>query len=197
MQPEEGFESEWGSEPGMDAALEAFCQAHGFKFMRLRLPHPHDFSWLAFRAHEVLCERSGVEPQGVVVETFTQYDPQAVLAGGLLPLWLIFNTDDSLAFLKRCLPAFPAGKPIFFSGLVTFSRTPDMVAWEGWAQALADKEWVNIGARPGRYPEDLLALLQGQRKLREWVGRNPAPIKQQLAPADLLALAREMSTASE
>lgn len=189
---EQGPESEWGSEPGLDAALQAFCEQSGYRFLRLKLPHPHDFSRLAFRAHQELCRRSGIDPQGVVVEIFTQYDPVTVLDGGLLPLWLIFNTHDSLAFLRRCLSEFPAGKPVFFSSLVAFSRTPDMVSWADWEEVLRGLTWINIGARPERYPEDPRALLRGPRRLADWVRARPARITARLSAQELVELAQPL-----
>jgi hypothetical protein len=187
--PEERAESEWGSMSGLDDALEAFAAERGFSFHRLRMPQPHDFSWLAFKAQEELCNRSGVRPQGVIIETFTQYDPSTALKGGLLPLWLIFNTYDSLEFLQRCRGAFPPEGRVFFSGLVTLSRTPDMVPWEGWARALEGLAWTNIGARPKRYPEDLAALWRWPMKLRAWVRDHPAPLTARLRVEDVLEIA--------
>jgi hypothetical protein len=167
QEPVEGPESEWGSEPGLDQALEAFAGQQGYGFERISFDDPQGFSRLAFLAHEELYRRQGREAEGVVVETFTQYDPQLVLSSGLLPLWLIFNTTDSREFLETQRQFFPRGKPVYFSGLVTLSRTPDMVPWEGWAQALDGFSWTSIGARPSRYPEDLISLWRWSERLRD------------------------------
>ncbi|HUS85232.1 MAG TPA: hypothetical protein VMX56_08795 [Anaerolineales bacterium] len=167
QEPVEGPESEWGSEPGLDQALEVFAREQGYGFERITFEDPHGFSRLAFLAHEELYRRQGREAEGVVVETFTQYDPQLVLSAGLLPLWLIFNTTDSREFLETQSRFFPRGKPVYFSGLVTLSRTPDMVPWEGWAQALEGFSWTSIGARPSRYPEDLISLWRWTERLRD------------------------------
>jgi hypothetical protein len=80
---------------------------------------------------------------------------------------LIFNTTDSREFLETQRQFFPRGKPVYFSGLVTLSRTPDMVPWEGWAQALEGFSWTSIGARSSRYPEDLISLWRWSERLRE------------------------------
>jgi hypothetical protein len=166
-EPVEGPESEWGSEPGFDQALEVFAREQGYGFERISFDDPQGFSRLAFLAHEELYRRQGREVEGVVVETFTQYDPQLVLSSGLLPLWLIFNTTDSREFLETQSQFFPRSKPVFFSGLVTLSRTPDMVPWEGWAQALEHFSWTSVGARPSRYPEDLISLWRWSERLRD------------------------------
>jgi hypothetical protein len=188
LEPCERPESEWGSEPGLGSALETFAAQNGFRFTRIRLPHPHDFSRLAYHAYIDLCGKNGIEPGGVVIETFTQYDPTTVLRGGLLPLWLIFNTDDSRAFLSSCRSSFPPSKPVFFSGLVTLSRTPDMVPWDGWVETLEGLDWINIGARPHRFPEDMMALWSWPARLRDWVAEHPAPLRKRLKVEDLMTI---------
>lgn len=180
--PEQFPESEWGSEAGLDASAQAFAQEAGYSFHRVRGADPHAFSTLAFKAHEKLYEMHGRAPEGIVVETFTQYDPGLVLRAGLLPLWLIFNTTESLAFLISRTPDFGSGLPVYFSGLVTLSRTPDMVPWEGWAEALTGFEMRNIGARPQRYPEDLVSLWAWSERLRAQIDpaaweRAPLPLE--------------------
>ena len=185
---ERGPESEWGSEPGLAEALESFCKREGFRFVRIPLPHPNDFSRLAFSAALKLLELEGCQPSGVLVEMFSQFDSNAAFQSGLLPLWLIFNTQDSLEYLKEMMPRFPAGKPVFFSPLSTFSLTPDMVSWQDWECVLADIKWMNIGARSDHYPADARALVKWTDPLRKWVKENPQPISTHLSAEELLKL---------
>ncbi len=166
IDPEWALESEWGSEPGLDHALQGFANKHGYRFQRIRFSHPHDFSRLALSAHRRAFEQAGISLRGILIEMFTQYDPFAVLELGLLPLWLIFNTEDSRAFLMETLDLVPRELPIYFSGLATLSKTPDMVSWEGWISAFQEREWVNVGAGPRRYPEDLVALFRWTKRLQ-------------------------------
>jgi hypothetical protein len=187
---ERGSESEWGSEPGLAKALEAFCRSEGFRFVRIPLPHPNDFSRLAFAAAQTLLAKEGREPAGVLVEMFSQFDSNAAMQSGLLPLWLIFNTGDSLEYLKEMRAQFPAGKPVFFSPLSTFSLTPDLVPFEAWVIALAGFDWINIGARQSHYPADACALVKWAAPLREWVAANLKPVTARLKAEDLLELAR-------
>jgi hypothetical protein len=159
-------ESEWGSQPGLDLALESFAGREGFRFERIRFGHPHDFSRLAFLAHRELFLEQGIEARGVLIEMFTQYAPWLAIERGLLPLWLIFNTHDSLLFLQRERSSFPEDIPVYLSALVTLSRTPDMVEWDEWAVALAGRDWHSVGARREKYPEDLLTLGTWTDRLR-------------------------------
>jgi hypothetical protein len=173
---ERGPESEWGTEPGLAEALEVFCQSEGYRFVRIRLLDPNDFSRLAFYLALKLLEKEGREPAGTLVEMFSQFDTSASMQAGLLPLWLIFNTDDSLAYLKEMRPRFPLGKPVFFSPLATFSLPPDRTPFDEWAAALAGLDWINIGARPSHYPADARALVKWSELLRNWVQQNYQPI---------------------
>jgi len=186
---ERGPESEWGCEPGLAEALEAFCKREGFRFVRIPLPHPNDFSRLAFSTARRLLEKEGRQPAGVVIEMFSQFDSNAAMQSGLLPLWLIFNTDDSLDYLKEMRAEFPAEKPVFFSPLATFSVTPDLVPWQEWESALAGLEWVNIGTRPSHYPADARALVKWVEPLRKWVAENQHPITGLLTGEELAQLA--------
>jgi hypothetical protein len=191
---EEGPESEWGSEPGLEAALEAFCTAEGYRFLRIPLPHPNDFSRLAFASARSLLEKQGQEPAGVLVEMFSQFDSTAALKAGLLPLWLIFNTCDSLEYLQEMRPRFPAGKPVFFSPLATFSQPPDLTPFPDWEGVLSGLPWTNVGARKNHYPADARALVRWAEPLRKWVQKNERPIHASLSAEELLMLAGGLGT---
>lgn len=189
---EEGPESEWGCEPGIGAALKDFCQLHGYRFVEIALPRPHDYSRLAFFAQLTLLEQTGRQPDGVLIEMFSQFDATAVQKTGLLPLWLVFNTLDSLAFLQFMRPYFPKNKPVFFSPLSTFSITPDLVPWERWQAALQGLDWRNSGARASHYPADALALTRWAEPLRAWVDAQPQRVPARLSPEALQQIARTL-----
>lgn len=163
----DGYESEWGSQPEFLEDTREWCRKEGYHCRIVSFDHPQHFSRLAFHACRSLFKKNGINPRGVLVEIFSQYDLTAVLEGGLLPLWLIFNTADSLAFLKSMLPEFPQGLPVYLSSLSTFSITPDLVPYSSWEAALCDFKVVNIGARESHYPADTLALCNWQKKLYE------------------------------
>ena len=192
---EQGPESEWGTEPGLAETLETFCRSEGYQFVRIRLPHPNDFSRLAFAAAMKLLEKEERGPAGVLVEMFSQFDTTASMQSGLLPLWLIFNTDDSLAYLKEMRAKFPAGKPVFFSPLATFSLPPDRTPFDEWAAALAGIDWVNIGTRRSHYPADARALVNRAGPLRKWVIEHRRPLQNRLTAEEIGDLARNIHAA--
>ncbi len=186
---ERGPESEWGSEQGLGHALEAFCQKEGFQFTRIHFGNPHHFSKLAFMATQRQLEKQGCPAGGILIETFTQFDATAVLKAGLLPVWLVFNTKDSLEYLKQMEPHFPKNSPVFFSPLSTFSITPDLVSFDDWAQVMGEHEWINIGARKSHYPADTRALVEWNLPLRKWCECHPNPIEGRLSAVELAELA--------
>ncbi len=189
---ENGPESEWGCEPGLSASLESFCQREGFRFVRISMPNPFDYSRLAFRTVKRQLYKSGQEPGGVLIESFGQFDATAIMRSGLLPVWLIFNTQDNLRYLQSIRSEFPSDKPVFFSPLVTFTIAPDIVTWEDWQNALKGLLWKNIGARPGHYPADPWAILNWAQPLRRWVNDHPQQIQQLLSAEELLNLSKNI-----
>jgi hypothetical protein len=104
---ESGPESEWGSEPGLKEALELFCMSEGYRFVCISLPKPDDFSRLAFVSFAKLLEKENRPATGILIEMFSQFDAHAALQSGLLPLWLIYNTWDSLSFMQKTSSIFP------------------------------------------------------------------------------------------
>ena len=124
---------------------------------------------------------------------FSNYDLTAAIEGGLLPLWLIFNTKDSLEFLKTMIKDFPEGKPVFSSPLSTFTFTPDIVTFNEWENILKNYQWVNIGARKSHHPADTTALVTWSEPLRKWSEKKKIKINQWLAGKYLEELARNLS----
>ncbi|MCU0487563.1 MAG: hypothetical protein MUE67_01275 [Anaerolineales bacterium] len=189
---ETGPESEWGSEPGMAEAVEQFCAQKGYQFIRIRLPEPQDFSRLAYQSVRLALEKENRTAAGVLIEMFSQFDATAIRQSGLLPLWLVFNTLDSLNYLKSMRSEFPTGKPVFFSPLATFTPTPDLTPWGEWQAALDGLEWQNIGARPSHYPADARALTNWTETLHRWTAEHFAPIQTLLSATEIQTLAEEI-----
>jgi hypothetical protein len=189
---EDGPESEWGSESGLGEALKIFCEKEGFNFINISYENPNHFSKLAYYAKYETLKRAGIPPEGVVVEMFSQFDTSIIDHSALLPLWLIFNTMDSKNFLKSMIEEFPKDVPVFFSGLSTFSNTPDLVPWSEWEDVLSGFNMINIGARKSHYPADTLALLDWKKPLLKWAKAHQNDIKYQISGSDLLKIAKKV-----
>lgn len=189
---EDGPESEWGSEEGLGEALHDFCIKEGFNFIKISYQDPNNFSKLAFRAKKKILENANLEPSGVAVEMFSQFDTSIIDHSRLLPMWLIFNTMDSLRFLEKMTAEFPKGKPVFFSGLATFSITPDLVPFSEWERVLKGYETINIGARKDHYPADALALLDWKKPLEKWAKDNPSDFENHISGRELGLIADQI-----
>lgn len=186
---EEGPESEWGSEEGLGEALQFFCEKEGFNFIKISYQDPNNFSKLAFLVKKKILDNAHLEPAGVIIEMFSQFDTSIVDHSRLLPLWLIFNTLDSKRFLERMTQYFPNGKPIFFSALATFSKTPDLVPFNEWEKALNCFEMINIGARKDHYPADTLALIDWKNPLDKWAFETKNNFENRISGDELIIIA--------
>lgn len=189
---EQGPESEWGCEAELCESLREFCDREGYHFVPIRFENPNQFSWLAFRAYQQFLSGQGIRPAGAVVEMFSQFDASIVHRANLLPIWLIFNTGDSLEFLKQMLAHVPEDLPVFFSALSTFSMTPDLVSWEDWMAALSGRRWINAGARGSHYPADTAALLDWEKPLIQQCDRTTNHAKGRLTGDQIAGLAQEI-----
>jgi hypothetical protein len=192
---EDGPESEWGSEKGLGEAIEKFCQKEGFNFVKISYQDPNNFSKLAFFSKQKILENANLEPAGVAVEMFSQFDTRIIDHSRLLPLWLIFNTMDSSRFLESMTQYFPIDKPVFFSGLATFSVTPDLVPFSEWERVLNGFDMINIGARKSHYPADTLALLDWKKPLEKWAKENPSNFENYISAGELKKIANSIEDA--
>lgn len=188
---ENGPESEWGCENGLSEKIENFCDEEGYKFVLINLQHPNDFSRLALLASSLMIEKDGNVPAGSQIECFSQFDCTSAFRSSLLPLWLVFNTIDSAKYLQSMMKFLPAGKPVFFSPLSTFSITPDIAEWDMWEEILG-KNFINFGARKSHYPSDPWALLHWNEPLRNWVNNNQQPVLSRLSADELFSLYKTM-----
>ncbi len=185
-------ESEWGTLPEFRAAAEEFARRHGYRFLPLVADHPQWYAELAFRAYARLCEKEGVEPQGVLIECFTQANPVAARRSRLLPLWLPWNCTDSLPFLRRMVAEFPDGKPVVFTPLANFTRTFDLAALEQYREILSGFPLIVLGMNPRLYPADPTSLFRTVRELERWCAAHPAPVEAHLTTAELAECAQGM-----
>ena len=174
-------ESEWGAMPPFHSRTRLFARENAYDFTAIEGPHPAYFSRLAFRVWRRLFEAAGVEPQGILLETFTQVAPLAARRAGLLPLWLPWNCTDSLAFLREMRAEFETipslrEKPILWLPLPNFTETFDMAPWEAWLDALEGFNVCPLGMQKRRYPADARALYATRQAVIDWVAAHPAPL---------------------
>jgi hypothetical protein len=182
---EERPESEWGAEPPLREVVEHFARAHGYRFLPLEGDHPTWYARLALATHRRLSERGGREPAGVLIEMFTQSNPVAPLLARLLPLWLPFNCDDSLHFLREMRKALPDDRPVLFTPLSNFVQTFDTVGWGAYQEALAGLDLRVLGVRERLFPSDPAGLWRPAQELARWCAEHSDPVRVRLRVEEL------------
>jgi len=195
-QLEETRESEWGSIPPFREAVKAFVDNRDdWEFRALHGYHPEDFSALAYTAYLWESRLHNREVNGLLVECFSQINPTAALRADLLPLWMPFNTQDSLEFFARMTPLIPKSLPVVLSLLANFTKPPDLPlaqAWERIASRIGPVHW--IGIQPDLYPMDLASLFDYVTDLQRWVQSHPgATVRPHLTPEDLLSMIQNLN----
>lgn len=188
-------ESEWGSLPQFREAVKAFAHENGYQFRAISGAHPEDFSALAYTAYLWESRLHQRTPNGVLVECFTQINPTAVQRGDLLPLWMPFNTIDSLEYFERMVSYIPKVLPVGLSLLPNFTRTPDLPTAQDWLEVgerIGSVQW--IGVNPERYPMDLEAIFDYVPQLQQWVQNFPgADQPPRLSPEEFLTMMKYLS----
>jgi len=187
-------ESEWGGLPELRHACAAFAQENGYRFWALEGEHPADDAGLAFHAQLTLMRKEGREPQGTLIDCFTQVNPVAVRLSRLAPLWLPFGCQDSLDFLRGMVSQLPREKPVLFAPVPSFAGTFDTVVLTDWLAALAGFDVHCPGLNVRHYPAHLGVLVRFAPALRAWCAAHPVPLRSHLTPDELNRLAGELAT---
>jgi hypothetical protein len=167
-------ESEWGTLPEFREAVEDFAYDGNYQFRALTMSYPDEFSALAYTAYLWESRLNEREPNGLLVECFSQINPTAALRADLLPLWIPFNTEDSLEFFEDMAPLVPRKLPVVMSLLPNFTKTTDLPpaqAWQDVAESIGPVQW--IGTDPKRYPMDLAGMFNYVPALQQWVQQHP------------------------
>ncbi len=188
-------ESEWGALPPLHQRVAQFARENAYEFVALEAPHPEHFSALAFRVWDKVLRRAAIEPQGILLETFTQVAPAAVRAAALLPVWLPWNCTDSLDFLRRIQREFRLNldlreKPVFWLPLPNFTETFDIAPWAAWLEALNGLDVRPLGTHSHLYPADPAALYAPRQALMAWVAAHPSPVMERATLEMILEEAR-------
>lgn len=186
-------ESEWGSLPIFREAVKAFAQQQNFEFHSINGKHPEDFSALAYTAFLWESRLHEHTPNGILVECFSQINPTAALRANLLPLWMPFNTQDSLEYLARMSAYTPKNLDVGLSLLANFSKTPDTPPASAWVKT-AEKIGPTrlLGLNPERYPMDIAALFNYLPALKQWTQekqeKQEMSSRAHLSPDELLEM---------
>ena len=98
-------EAEWGFEPAMGEDVERLAADRGYRVRRIVFDQPEDLSPLVADLYRDWYRRRGIPAGRLLVESFILLEPWLALVTGSVPLWLVFNTEPSLATIHRYLDA--------------------------------------------------------------------------------------------
>ncbi len=158
----ETIEAEWGFDAALLEPLTELASQRGYTLRRMIFDDPEVFSPLVADLYRWWYARMGRPTNRLVVEPFTAVEPGLVLRGGLIPFWIVFNGENSLAALRDYLDQRPGVTEVLLS---LFSNTVESVGIppvETWVKELStpQRRVTLIATDPTAYPIDLASMFR-------------------------------------
>jgi len=147
-------ESEWGCPESFAPGVRGFAVERGIETVAVTFDHPWQYSLLTYEAY-LACDdaRRG----SLLIDCFNHLNPRTNLEIGIPGLWLPFNTEEGLTFVKEALHGRSLNW-IGFALLPSFADSPDTGSLQPWLDLLTRHGEVElVGIDPDRFPADPLA----------------------------------------
>ncbi|MBW0101294.1 hypothetical protein I4I78_02470, partial [Pseudonocardia sp. KRD-291] len=166
---DEAPEAEWGADPGLGAAVESWCAAHGHPLLRVTYQGPQAPSHAVAGVMRDWYRRRGEAAERLLVPSFVLGDPWRTLTTASVPYWTFFSVQPALRALDDHLAR---AEPYRTVDLLLFQHGADS---EGIA---TPDEWEAVVRRHGararfpaldrrRFPHDIAVNARYDRALRE------------------------------
>lgn len=156
-------ESEWGCPPEFSASVKQYAMEEGIELIEIRYPHPSDYGRLSYRAY---LASAGVRENEIMFDCFNYQNPLTNLQTGIPALWMPYNTQDSLSFVR----GFLAGREfshIYLALLPSFARSPDTAKLDSWKDLLSLHGKLDLlGIDPRTFPADTLAPFRYAKEMK-------------------------------
>ena len=169
-------ESEWGCPPEFSAALREFAKEAGIEVVEISYSHPSDYGALSYRAY-LACP--GVRKREIMFDCFNYQNPLTNLQSGIPALWLPFNTQDALSFVRGFLVGREFSR-IYLAMVPSFARSPDTAKLDAWEDVLSVHGGLDLLAIDREaFPADALApfgYAEAMKRLRKEY-HLPAPLE--------------------
>lgn len=182
----EAPEAEWGADPGLSAAVEAWCAAHGHPLVRLTYHGPQAPSHAVATVLRDWYRRRGESADRLLMPSFILGDPWRTLTSASVPYWTFFSVQPALhaldEHLARSEPYRTVDMLLFQHGVDSEGiATPDQ--WEAVVR--------RHGAEPRfpaldrtKFPHDIAVNARYDRALRALPGARqpwtPLPVEDTL-----------------
>jgi hypothetical protein len=173
----EAPEAEWGFEPALAADVERFASEHGYQLRRLSFDAPPDLSPPVADLYRWWYTERGLPDDRLLVESFILLEPWWALAGGLVPLWTTFNTEDAAATVERYLDQRPPFAEIHLTLFAHGVESVGLAPIDRW-RAIVDRATDNgqlAGVDPRAYPRDFASFVRYHHALKRIGQQAPLP----------------------
>ena len=156
-------ESEWGCPEAFADAVTAHASDQEIGLVEISFDHPTGYSQLAYDAY-LACPN--VRPHTLLIDCFNHQNPRTNLETGIPSLWLPFNTQEGLSWVKEVLTETQLDT-IHFTMLPSFAQSPDTAPLDAWIDLLGAYGSLDlVGIRLDRFPADPLAPYRFSRDMR-------------------------------
>lgn len=96
---DEAPEAEWGADPGLSAAVEAWCTAHGHPLVRVTFHGPQAPAHAVASVIRARYRERGEDADRLLVPQFVLGDPWRTLTTASVPYWTFFSVQPALQVL--------------------------------------------------------------------------------------------------
>jgi hypothetical protein len=174
---DEAPEAEWGFEPALAADVERFAGEHGYQLRRLSFDAPPDLSPPVADLYRWWYTERGLPDDRLLIESFILLEPWWALAGGLVPLWTTFNTEDAAAPVERYLDQRPPFADIHLTLFAHGVESVGLASIERWRSivARATDNGRFAGVDPRAYPRDFASFVRYHHAVARIGRRAPLP----------------------
>lgn len=170
-------EAEWGFESALRDDVERFARERGYRVRRIAFEQPEHLSPLVAGLYRWCYRERGLPTNRLLIESFILMEPWRALRAGLVPFWMVFNTEPSTRAIERYLDD---AEPYDYIYLTLFSHGVDsvgLVPIERWRQILkrARTEGAFAGVDERTFPKDFATFIRYRRDLEKVPTSYPIP----------------------
>ena len=177
-------EAEWGAEPGLTAAVAAWCAQHGHPMITISFHGPQAPSAAVASTFRSWYRDRGEDDRRLIVPSFILADPWLTITRAAVPFWTFFSVQPAVDSLDRFLDTAEPFEDAYVLPFQHGARSPGIATPADWTRVLRrhgiTAHFPGLSVR--RFPHDIafmgrydtrLAKLSPARRL--W---SPLPVDQ-------------------
>lgn len=178
---EEAPEAEWGFQAELQEDITSLCRKNNYLLDEIRFTHPEQPSAFVANLYKHWYRTIGRPDDQLLVECFALHDPYWAIKTASVPLWLLFNDQDSADFAKAYLKEQDQFEKIYLMLMSHGIQSVGLADIKQWDQVknLAKEKGEYVGVNPEDYPQDFGVYLSYYDDLKEKIDRRyalPTPL---------------------